>query len=68
VSIKILVVDDDPSNLALIRAELEDEHDYRVTTAVTGEKDCSFSRRAVLTLLSWTSGCPASMEPRFTKK
>jgi CheY-like chemotaxis protein len=37
-SIKILVVDDDLSNLELIRAELEDEHDYRVTTAVTGEK------------------------------
>ena len=37
-SIKILVVDDDPSNLELIKAELEDERDYRVTTAVTGER------------------------------
>jgi CheY-like chemotaxis protein len=38
VSIKILVVDDDLSNLELIRAELEDERNYRVTTAVTGER------------------------------
>jgi CheY-like chemotaxis protein len=37
-SIKILVVDDDLSNLELIKAELEDEQNYLVTTAITGER------------------------------
>jgi CheY-like chemotaxis protein len=38
VSIKILVVDDDRYNLELIKVELEDEPNYLVTTATTGER------------------------------
>jgi CheY-like chemotaxis protein len=37
-NVKILVVDDDLYNVELIKAELEDEHNYLVTTAATGEE------------------------------
>jgi CheY-like chemotaxis protein len=46
VTVKILVVDDDRSNLELIRAELEDEPSYLVTTATTGESGFQLFKEA----------------------
>jgi CheY-like chemotaxis protein len=45
VSVKILLVDDDPRNLELIKIELEDEPNYVVTTAATGERGFQLFRQ-----------------------